>query len=245
MIVKDIEPKKEEKVYICKIDVEHRGCWGPELTKKYKSLSMTFFCVVNPYENVLNSIVRLNSDSPKNVQDVIEHMISSENILDIRKIGVIEGGRKTIKNNNLLFFIKSEKPEIMPLIEKYDLIPIPPVRVSHGIEEWILIVNNKKNLNKFYNNLKNRANTKIKEFKDFSLDFNLDLDFDPTSSSLITNKQKEVLRLFYKEGYYDWPRKVTVKEVTEKANLCRSTVQEHLRKAESKIMSSFIEKFLK
>jgi len=232
-------------MYICKIGIEHRGCWGPDLTREYNSLFMTFFCVENSRENVLNSIVKMHSSNEKHICDIVESMNLSGSILKIAEINVLGNSSLLQKSNdNLLFFVRSKKPEILPLIKKHDLIPIPPVRVAHGIEEWTLLSNNKENFNKFYNSLKNTMNVRIKSFKDFSLDFNLDINFDPESAALITNKQKEILQLFYKEGYYDWPRKVTVKEVTEKLHLCRSTIQEHIRKAESRLMSSFIKKFV-
>ncbi|ASI99033.1 helix-turn-helix domain-containing protein [Thermococcus celer] len=56
----------------------------------------------------------------------------------------------------------------------------------------------------------------------------------------LTKRQAEVLLLAYKSGYFDNPRKVTLRELAEMLNLSPSTVKEHLRKAQRKVLEEVI-----
>lgn len=69
-----------------------------------------------------------------------------------------------------------------------------------------------------------------------------DASFSPTSPlSRLTEKQREILIAAYKSGYYDIPRKITSEELAKKLNLVDSTVVEHLRKAEQRLITQILE----
>jgi len=53
---------------------------------------------------------------------------------------------------------------------------------------------------------------------------------------ILTTKQQTALRLAKQNGYYDYPRKIKIENLAEKMGIAFSTFQEHLRKAESKIL---------
>lgn len=65
---------------------------------------------------------------------------------------------------------------------------------------------------------------------------------DITFSTILPNlsdKQKQALELAVKEGYYDYPRKINVHELAKLMKVSYATFQEHLRKAEGKIIPTY------
>jgi len=52
----------------------------------------------------------------------------------------------------------------------------------------------------------------------------------------LTKSQMEAIRLAKEYDYYQYPRKITIKDLAKKMNISYSTFQEHLRKAERKIL---------
>jgi predicted DNA binding protein len=46
-----------------------------------------------------------------------------------------------------------------------------------------------------------------------------------------------VFELARQEGYYDWPRGTSVEALADQLDLSKSTLLEHLRKAEAKILT--------
>lgn len=55
----------------------------------------------------------------------------------------------------------------------------------------------------------------------------------------LTDKQVEMLCEAFSLGYFDQPAKVSADDLAKRAGLSRSTFTEHLRKAESKVMTNF------
>jgi predicted DNA binding protein len=65
-------------------------------------------------------------------------------------------------------------------------------------------------------------------------------DADFASDSLLnglTKRQRDILFLAFELGYYHQPKRVNSEELAIRLNLKRSTVVEHLRKAESRLLS--------
>jgi len=57
----------------------------------------------------------------------------------------------------------------------------------------------------------------------------------------LSKQQTIVLHLAFDNGYYDFPRKINAEELSRKLSLKASTVNEHIRKAENKLVKYFLE----
>ncbi len=67
--------------------------------------------------------------------------------------------------------------------------------------------------------------------------------YDPRTDKLttiLTDRQREVLSVAVDEGYYEEPRQTTHQEIAEAVDLTAGTVGEHLRKAEERILSGVV-----
>jgi predicted DNA binding protein len=54
----------------------------------------------------------------------------------------------------------------------------------------------------------------------------------------VTDRQMAALRLALERGYYEQPRKTSLREMAEGTDVARSTFEEHLRKAENKLLTN-------
>jgi len=59
--------------------------------------------------------------------------------------------------------------------------------------------------------------------------------------SPLTDRQLEVFETAVEEGYYDVPRRATHKDIADNLGCAPSTVDEHLRKAESRVVSALVQ----
>ena len=58
--------------------------------------------------------------------------------------------------------------------------------------------------------------------------------------SKLTSRQRQILLTAYALGYYDVPRRISSDDLSRHLNIDKSTVVEHLRKAERKLIGSII-----
>ena len=54
----------------------------------------------------------------------------------------------------------------------------------------------------------------------------------------VTERQQAALRLALDEGYYEQPRRTSLRELAAQTSVARSTYEEHLRKAENKLLTN-------
>jgi len=56
----------------------------------------------------------------------------------------------------------------------------------------------------------------------------------------LTECELQVLKKAYETGYFEWPRRINLDGLARKLGLAKSTVLEHLRKAEKKILEHYL-----
>lgn len=61
------------------------------------------------------------------------------------------------------------------------------------------------------------------------------------SSVRLTDRQHEVVEYALESGYFEWPREITSEELAAELDISRATLLEHLRKAESKLLTDALD----
>ena len=114
----------------------------------------------------------------------------------------------------------------------------PVINSPEGFEYWEVTSWNRTILEKFIQTLEKHMDyckvLKIEETK------KLDIYFPLTFPQLPT-KQKEAIEFAYKRRYYSYPKKITIKNLAKEAKVSVPTFQEHLRKAEIKLLPFIME----
>jgi predicted DNA binding protein len=65
------------------------------------------------------------------------------------------------------------------------------------------------------------------------------------SKGLLTDRQKRVLDIAYRLGYYDIPKKIDLSRLAEKLGVAKSTLSEMLRTGEAKILHTYFHGLLR
>ena len=192
--------------------------------KKIKSLQLLYFLRQNAEEFAAISRVEFKDDT-STVEDLLKGGLLAEAQLIEKE-----------KNNTYIAFMRSD-PSLSTVLNYIGMeggYLFPPLEISDGKVKFTFLGSEK-------------------EIKDFMEKINgigvhyrivllADTNFSPISPlSHLTEKQREVLIAAYRLGYYDIPRKINSEELAKKLNLVDSTVIEHLRKAEQRIVTYLVE----
>jgi len=140
----------------------------------------------------------------------------------------------TVKGNQIFVLIKGE--QYTSIAFDPSLFLLKPVMIEKGIEYWEIASWSRKELIKFYDETKKFSKVKILKLKS-----EFPGVFIQKTVPKLTEKQKEAFMFAKSFGYYKYPRDISVEELAKRKKVPRTTFQNHLRKAESKILDVILE----
>ena len=199
------------------------------VSKKFPRLKMFDWC--NREFDVLELILDGSDD----------YSIAIDEISKTR--GMVE---KSSDLHNAHFFVKKcfckAEDSVTRILDEFDLLQISPIIYRHGWEYYRVIAFRHEDLKALMQRFEKRGiKYEILRKVDFEgfIAGSLTLTADSLFSDL-TEKQMDALLTAYSSGYYSLPRKANVQDIAHKKKVSRTTYQEHLKKAENKLVASLV-----
>lgn len=138
-------------------------------------------------------------------------------------------------SGNTMFYIGKYPYRIPSSFYNQKMFFTKPVFVDkQGYEYWEIASYDRSVLNKFLSNLKKQdyEHVEILQFKNIKLN-NI---YFPAIAPDLTEKQKRAFELAVEEGYYDIPKRIDLKKLSQIMKISLATYQEHLKRAEAKVI---------
>lgn len=200
-----------------------------DMSRKFPHLKMFNWC------NRENDVFELIVDKPDEYSAAIEEMSKIE--------GIVE---KSSDLHNAHFFVKKcfckAEDSVTRIIDEFDLLQISPIFYRQGWEYHRVIAFKHKDVQGLMQKFEERG-FKFEILRKVNFDGfiagSLTLTADALFSDL-TEKQMDALLTAYSNGYYSLPRKANVQDIANKKQVSRTTYQEHLKKAENKLVASLV-----
>ena len=157
------------------------------------------------------------------------------------------GGSKVLKKSfferNLQVIIKTCRegrisPSVSTVLEKNACLEIPPIVYHGGWEERRVVGFRETDYKKTFRTLSSLGQVEILEKRviaEKSIRDSFVISLNSVFSEL-TRKQTDALLTALDYGYYQVPKRLTAEEIARKQRVPRTTYEEHVRKAESKIL---------
>jgi len=165
---------------------------------------------------------------------------------DLKELLLWKGGKILKKNfleGNLQLIVRTcscrkLSPNIMSVVEKHSCLMVPPEVYYDGWEHYRVVGFRENDYKLMFEELNRLGPVQIlrkrlipdRSIKDFFV-----ISVSSVFSEL-TDRQVDSLLTALEYGYYQIPKKVTAEEIALKHNVPRTTFEEHLRKAESKML---------
>ncbi|QXJ30855.1 helix-turn-helix domain-containing protein [Saccharolobus shibatae] len=106
-------------------------------------------------------------------------------------------------------------------------------RISNGLERWSLVIDDKIFKEIILPDLKEYTyNLKVIEKDDGNL---------LSVKNLLTSKEFEIIYKAYRMGYFDWPKKVDLKELSEELGISKAATLQALRRAMGKLIRNYVD----
>lgn len=224
------------------LDLWHPNCWAIEATDRTGGGVLAHAVYNSPTADKSPDTVRGLFTAFGNTSEEVEQLLNA--IRDSKHSGEVfelqeRFGRARNAPGNIVreFFLEYDPSEMVcPTLLENGFVHSAPVRIEDGSEEWNLcFAGDRTEIEESLDEVREQANAEVTVTAITTSNTPEHLTRDERLDTLTTD-QREVFEHARDAGYYEWPREITTRELADDMDLAKSTLLEHLRKAESKLL---------
>ncbi|WP_424002094.1 helix-turn-helix domain-containing protein [Haloarcula salina] len=220
------------------LSIWHPKCWTLEVTDE-TAAGLLAHGVYNTKNQNVKGLFTAYADSITDVDELIEATRESdltESVLELRERHGATGTGSPPGNTTRELFVEYDPDNtISDSLLSRGFIHNDPVRVRHGREHWPV----------FFPGTRDEAETAIAEIRE---EKDADIEVTRITSAggsnpqqlrrmdRLSDSQREAFELARQEDYYAWPRGISTRELASELGVSKTTLLEHLRKAEAKLL---------
>jgi DNA-binding CsgD family transcriptional regulator len=223
------------------LDLWHPNCWALEATSECPGgiLAHAIYDAPTAAGETVNGLFTAYGDSGAEVETLLNHIRDSRLTGGVQELKARFGqpGRDISPGNAAREFFLEYDPSdmICPKLVRQGFVHSAPCRIEDGREFWQVV----------YAGERERIEPGldvIREEEDADIDVARIASSGSASSErarrldTLTSSQREVFDLAREHGYYEWPRGVSTRELADELGVSKTTLLEHLRKAEAKLL---------
>jgi predicted DNA binding protein len=127
-------------------------------------------------------------------------------------------------------------------LERHGVLLIPPLRYSDG-EKWARVLAlDSDSLSTVYKELNGEFDVEVETKREIQ-SVSPDSPFGALDAMIpdLSPRQRSVFLTAYEEGYFELPRGTTTEEIASKEGVERRTAEDHLRRAEKKLLDAIVD----
>ncbi|MBI2648199.1 MAG: helix-turn-helix domain-containing protein [Thaumarchaeota archaeon] len=217
-------------LYEIGLKLQH-DCPYNDLSRRYPSFVISQWC------NSGNDVLEITCDDLdlfERLQKDIQQLAKSLGTRVVRKSFSRPHVQLVVQNCGC----ENIRGRVTPIFQKNNCLEIQPCVMKGGWEYYRLIAFSEKDVRKLFGQLEKVAQVEVISRRTIPAGAVQELFMISTKTLFgeLTGKQLHALLLALESGYYHVPKKITTEEIAKRLNLPRTTYEEHLRKAESKIL---------
>jgi predicted DNA binding protein len=168
----------------------------------------------------VRDLVQIDVENEEDLPKVIERLRSNPNLFNV-DVSAIDKGR-------VLAAFSTNQCVACRLMAGADCFLTGSTTTKDNRLKWTMLVTQKKALQELIDNL-SKINAEPKLVKLTEL----------TDTDELTKRQEQVTRMAFERGYFDFPRRVGLKELATTFGVSTSTLSEILRKGQRRIMMRY------
>lgn len=195
--------------------------WVKDVGKKYPTPIKFLKCM--PYgDSGGRGLIEIDGAEDK-INDIIEEIKDHP---DVCRVDI-----SPLKNGGILGSIVTNRCVACKAITGSDCFLTSASSLCDGRVEWKLITGGEGSLADL-----------VDKLEAFGCEVELRSTTHLTKKTLLTSRQEEIVKAAFEKGYYDFPKKITIKELAKIFNISPSTLNEILQRGEKKVMRWYLNK---
>ena len=218
------------------MEVWHPGCWVLATTRAADVGVLSYGCFPRE-DGRATTLVTLYADTTEAVEDGIEAIRAAPTVFDVAEMtrDHRRSSRRVGNATRELLVDHDGTTQISPAFTDRGFVPADAIDARGDREYWsVLTRRGRADAERLLEEIRREEDATIRVTgvtRATREDEEGLLPLDRLSS-----RQREVFRLARARGYYDHPRRADVKRLSEELGVSTSTVHEHLRKAEARLL---------
>jgi predicted DNA binding protein len=174
--------------------------------------------------------------SEKGVKDLVEiagpQDVMDEVLKDIRKNPLVSGVDTTMtERGKVVGAVTTARCDICRILTDSDVFLISAESRSAGKVEWTLVLSDKDVLKEIFDRLKAKS-VGAELIKLTKID----------DKESLTERQDKITHVAFERGYFDYPKRISLRELARMFDVSPSTLSEILRKGQRKIVLDYFKK---
>jgi hypothetical protein len=222
------------------LELWHPNCWAIEATSQAEGGVLAHAIYTSPTTGEsVNGLFTAYGDSEAAVEGLLQAIHDSPYAGAVQELQE-RFGRHTqgTPPGSVVreFFLEYDPREMVcPVLLEHGFVHSAPVRIEEGREFWeVCFVGSRRDIEPSLDRVREDADAEVSVSRITSSKTG-DSEREHRMRTLTTT-QRDVFELARTRGYYRWPRGVSTRELAAELGISKTTMLEHLRKAEAKLL---------
>jgi len=198
------------------IGIRHRDCWHYRLSRAMSATIIVKYTYMLPNDQLYGYQTIVSARIGE-----LESFLSS--IPQVKKFAIL-----SMSADRADVITWAEQRSIVDSIIKKNCVFIGPTIVRDGVESWHIVAPTREELQEVVASLEQCADIAYIRSSE---------GVEPDAG--LTARQMSALKAAVEMGYFETPRRSSIREVAKRLKVSPSTAVEHLRKAEKKVLESY------
>jgi len=223
------------------LDLWHPNCWAIEATERAGGgvLAHAIYDTPKTAPESVNGLFTAFGDTNREVEALLEEIRASDYAGEVLELQERFGRARDAPGNVVREFFLEYDPNDMvcPTLLRHGFVHSAPVRIEDGREEWQLCFTGERSgIEAALDEVREDAGAEVSVVSITAADGAANRTEREQRLDTLTPTQREVFETARAAGYYEWPRGCSTRELADQVDRSKTTLLEHLRKAESKLL---------
>lgn len=225
------------------LDLWHPNCWAIKATGETDGGVLAHSIYTSPqtdgsHHGKVKGLFTAFADDEASVDALLDAIRDSELSGELSELRERFGRERSAPGNVVREFFLEYDPDDMvcPTLLENGFVHNAPVRIEAGREQWqVCFVNDRSEIESALDSVREQAGAEVQIDSITTGEPSAPTARDHRLDTL-TTKQRQVFEHAREAGYYEWPRKCDTRELAADLDVSKTTLLEHLRKAEAKLL---------